>query len=452
MIRLDQMGRSINSRYLSSFEYPEYRKLWWATLCSQSSAWALIVARAALVFIITENPAWIGAVTFAAMIPSVFVSPLGGFLADRFDRRTVLACAYTINLSHNVLLAVLVATGAIEAWHVLLLAILNGAARSIQNPSAQALLPNTVPRDRLQNAIPLFQATQHGSRFVGPFLILVALWITGHQDWVFFVCAGLYAVGLSLVLSIRTASRGVVEAGRGIGVISRNVTAGLSYMYHNPLVLSIILLVVAHCGLTMSFESLFPVISRDKLGMEGGAGILGGASYLMVGFGSAALVAALGLAGVQNERTRGRLALWLGVLSGVTPIALALSPNLPLAILSAAGMGFSQGGFMTLTHAMLQAITPDAIRGRLMGIYSWHTQGFMAIFNLVNGSLATISGLTAPLILGAGGIGFVIVMAISLARVQLRQLYARGLPAEARSTQVPSATKPESTDGQGWTA
>ena len=302
------------------------------------------------------------------------------------------------------------------------------------------MLPNTVPQDRLSNAVPLFLATQHGSRFVGPFLILVALWITGHQDWVFFVCAGLYAMGLGLVLSIRTASRGVVESGRGMRVISRNVAAGLSYMYHNPLVLSIILLVVAHCGMTMSFESLFPVISRETLGMEGGAGIMEGAGFLMVGYGAAALVAALGLAGAQNERTRGRLFLWLGFFSGLTPVALALSPNLPLAILSAAGMGLCQGGFMTLTHAMLQAIAPDAIRGRLMGVYNWHVQGFMASFNLVNGTLATFGGLTAPLILGAGGIGFLIVMVISLGRVQLRQLYGRGLPAEARSSQVPSAT------------
>ena len=223
-------------------------------------------------------------------------------------------------------------------------------------------------------------------------------------------------------------------------VIFRNLGAGLSYMYHTPLVLSIILLTVAHCGMTMSFESLFPVLSRDKLGMEGGAGILGGASYLMVGFGAAAFVTAVGLAGVQKERARGGLVLWLGVLSGVTPVALALSPNLPLAILSAAVMGFSQGGFMTLTHAMLQSIAPDAIRGRLMGVYIWHVQGFMAGFNLVNGTLASISGLNtslasftipaASIILGAGGIGFLIVMAFSFSGVSLRQLYASGVPAE----------------------
>ena len=214
----------------------------------------------------------------------------------------------------------------------------------------------------------------------------------------------------------------------------RNVTAGLGYMYHHPLVLSIVLLVVAHCGLVMSFESLFPVLSHDKLGMEGGVGILGGASYLMVGFGSAAFVTALALAGVQGERTRGQLFLWLGVLSGVTPVALAMSPNLPLAVLSAAGMGMSQGGFMTLTHAMLQSIAPDAIRGRMMGVYSWHIQGFMAGFNLINGNLVAFTGLTAPIVLGAGGLGFLLVMAFSFGALSLRHLYGSGVPARAHSS------------------
>ena len=435
MLKLDEVGRSINSRYLVSLQYAEYRKLWLATLCSQSSAWALIVARAALVLEITNSAAWTGYVTFAAMIPSILVSPFAGFLADRFDRRTVLAFAYVVNLAHNVLLAILVAFmyDSLEGWHILLLAVLNGCARSTQMPSAQALLANTVPKERILNAVSLYQATQHGSRFVGPLLILVVLWSTGHQDWVFFLCAGLYALGLTQVLSINVASRGVVEAGRGIRVIFRNMGAGLGYMYHTPVILSLVLLVVAHCGMVMSFESLFPVLSRDKLGMEGGVGIMGGASYLMVGYGAAALVTALGLAGVQSERTRGRLFLWLGVLSGISPIALALSPNLHLAILSTAAMGLSQGGFMTLSHAMLQSMAPDAVRGRLMGVYSWHIQGFMASFNLINGTLAAFTALTAPLILGVGGVGFIIVMAFSFARVSLRDLYAKGVPADIRA-------------------
>ena len=332
-------------------------------------------------------------------------------------------------MADNLLLAILVVTKLVDPWHVLVLAAVTGSARSTQMPAAQALMANTVPRDRLLNAVSLYQVTFHGARFVGPFLILVVLWTTGHENWVFFLCVGLYVLGLSVVYGMRTVSRGVVEAGKFGDVFLRNLIAGLRYMYRHPLVLSLVLLVVAHCGMTMSFESLFPVLSRDNLGMEDGARIMGSASYLMVGYGAAALVTALFLAGVQGERARGRLFLWLAILSGATRFALAVSPNLELATLSAAGMGAAQGGFMALSHTMLQTIAPDAIRGRLMGVYSWHTQGFMAGFNLVNGTLAGFTALTAPIILAAGGIGFYMVVALSFGRVPLRQLYAKGLPA-----------------------
>ncbi len=430
MSSLTKLGHGIMSRYLVSLGYQEYRKLWLATLCSQSANWALIVARATLVLQLPGgNAAWSGYVTFAAMIPSVLVSPLAGFLADRYDRRTVLACAYAVNVGDTLVLALLVITGYIEPWMVVVLSAVTGTARSTQMPAAQALLANMVPRESLLNAVSLYQATVQGSRFSGPLLILVVIWATGSQNWTFFLCSGLYLLGFTTVLSIRIVSRGVVEAGKFGTVFLRNMLAGLNFMYRHPLVLSIILLVVAHCGMTMSFESLLPVLSMERLGMESSASILAGASYLMVAYGLAALVTALALAGVRTERVRGQLFLWTAVLSGVTPVALALSPNIPLAMLAVAGMGLSQGGFMTLSHAMLQGIASDAVRGRLMGVYSWHTNGFMAGFNLVNGTVVGFTPLSAAVTLAVGGIGFLIVITLSFVRIPLRQIYARGVPA-----------------------
>ena len=227
----------------------------------------------------------------------------------------------------------------------------------------------------------------------------------------------------------------------GAGMVFRNVVVGLSYMYRHPLLLSLILLVVAHCAMTMSFESLFPALATDQLGMEPGAGTLAGFGFLMVAYGAPAMVTSLALAGVRGEGTRGRLFLWLGILSGLSPVALALSPNLALVILSVAVMGASQSGFMTLSGGMVQSLAPDAIRGRLMSVHGWHIQGFMASFNLVNGTLAAITALSAASILGAGGILFVIVMAGSFARVPLRQVYGEGVTMAAGSVQAPAISE-----------
>ncbi len=426
---LAAVGDHLKSRYLISLQYQEYRKLWGATVCSQSAAWALIVARMTFVFEITNHSStWTGAVTLAAMIPGVLMSPLAGYLADRFDRRKILLAAYSANLSLNFVLAVLVVTGTVNEWHILVLAVLNGAARSSQMPATQALLPNTLPKEHLFNAMSLYGVTQHGSRLFGPLLILVVLWLTGREDLVFFLCAGLYGVGLGFILRVRTSSTGVTTSGSGMGPIMGNLVQGLKYMYSNPLVTSLVLLVVAHCGMTMSFESLLPVLS-EKLGLVTGATILGGTSYLMVGYGAGALVTTLALAGVRSEAVKGRLFLWLAVFSAIAPVALAFSPNLPLARLAAAGMGVSQGGFMTISAAMLQAISPDSVRGRVMGVYNLHILGLMASFNQVNGTVAEMTTLTAPVILGVGGLAFLVVVSLSFGRVPLRQLYARGIPA-----------------------
>ena len=87
LANLAQLRKRVGSRYLASFQNPGYAKMWFASLSSSSAAWALIVARAALILDITGSAAWTGYVTFAAMIPSVMVSQIAGYLADRYDRR-----------------------------------------------------------------------------------------------------------------------------------------------------------------------------------------------------------------------------------------------------------------------------------------------------------------------------------------------------------------------------
>jgi len=437
MVALAETGRSIGSRYFASLAYPDFLRLWIASVCSHSSHWAMIIARGALVKILTDSDLWVGMVTFAAMIPAVIVTPFAGYLADRFDRRAVMAWAAGINLAHNFVLAIIVVTGTVEPWHLGLLALLNGCARSAQMPATQALLANTVPKEHLFNAVALHRAAQGGSRFVGALLLLLVLWatapwLTDNQDWVFFLSTGLYVAALVMILNIRTASRGAVEAGGGMGVVYRNFVGGLSFIFHHRLMLAIFLLAVAHCAFTMAFESLLPAISVGKLGMKFDSGIFVGFAYLMLGLGLGGLVTSLFLAGVQSERVKGQLFLWLGVFSGITPIALVLSPNLPLAMLSVVGMGVSQGGFMTVGMGMFQTLATDEVRGRVMALFTWHTQGFIATLNLINGLLSALTALTIPLLLGGGGIIFVIVMAGSFSMVSLRQLYGRGVPEEAR--------------------
>ncbi|MGQ4808772.1 hypothetical protein NKDENANG_02161 [Candidatus Entotheonellaceae bacterium PAL068K] len=98
-------------RYLSALAYRDFRILWVANLSSQAAAWALIVARGWLVYALSDSSGWVGLVTFAAMIPRVLVTPISGYLSDCFDRRTVLATMFALNLVQNAVLTLLAFTG-----------------------------------------------------------------------------------------------------------------------------------------------------------------------------------------------------------------------------------------------------------------------------------------------------------------------------------------------------
>ena len=412
----------IASRYLPALSYHDYRAIWTANMSAAAASWALIVARGWLVYEISDSSLWVGVVTFAAMIPRMLVTPFTGYLSDRFNRRNVLAVMFALNLAHNLALGIIVLTGTIQIWHLVVLSLFNGSARAAQMPAAQALMPNLVPKRLLLNAIALNQATNQGSRLIGPAMIAPLLATTGVES-AFFLCTGFYAISLIQVLRIRTVSKGAIDMSKKLVT---NLAEGFRYVYKTPLMRAITIMALFHCGLTMSFESLLPVLSREQLNAEGA-----GFSYIMMAVGAGALVSAMTLAGIRKEATRGRLFLYMGLLSGVTPIILGLSFNMPMALAAAAGMGASQAGFMTITHTMIQSIVPDGIRGRVAGIYSMHVGGMMASVNLINGGLADY--VNAPVLLAVGGVIFIVIMFLSLKRVTIRQIYARGLEQEAYS-------------------
>ena len=415
------------SRMLDPLRYAEFRRLWGATVFSQSSAWALIVARAALALNETGTSSAAGIVTFAAMMPSVVMAPIAGYLADRFDRRRVLAAAYSVNLVQNLVLALLVITGNIEFWQLVVLSTVNGFARATQMPAAQALLPNLVPRERLVNAVAFHHATQQASKLTGPLFTLPVV-LLGYSEWAFVISLGLYVAGLSLVLQIRTVSRGVVDRTRSV---LGNLGQGLAFVYSHRLLLPLFLVVVVHCALTMSYETLFPVLSRERLGLIDGAELYKGGNFLMIGIGAGSLVSSFAIAGLGSEVVRGRTLFILGVLSGVSLLLMSLSFNVATAVIAAFVVGLSQAGFMTLSGAMVQQIVPDEIRGRVMAVYSWHLLSAMASFNLMNGILADTVWLNATRILGGFGVVFTGLMTLSAINRPLRGLYNRGIGTRA---------------------
>ena len=425
-------------RYAAALAYGDYRTLWIANLSSASAAWALIVARGALVYNESGFNWEVGLVTFAAMIPRVLVTPITGYLSDKFDRRRVIAVMYAINLVQTLFLSVYAliglyfADGLIQGWHLFILSLINGSARASQMPASQALVPNLVPRRLLVNGIALNQATMQGSRFFGAGLSALAFWGMSAAGYgavgaagVFFLCAGMYLLSLIQALRIKTHSTGTVYEGSNFIVnFFVSVWDGITYVYRQPILKAIVFMALFHCGLTMSFESLLPLVANTRLGV-GDAGV----GLLMAAVGGGALVTVIAIAGIVGEARRGRMFLNLGVISGLAPAVLALSPNMPMALAAAAFMGAAQAGFMTLTHTMIQSVTDDSVRGRVGSVYSIHIGGMMAAANLANGVLADVPwfagfpAIGATVVLLAGGAAFILVMMLSWRALTVRRIY-----------------------------
>lgn len=414
--------RSILHRYGVALQYPDFRWIWLGSLGGQSAYWALIVARGIFVHNETQSSALVGITTFVAMAPRFIMPPLAGYLADRFDRRAVLATAYCFQLSHAVVLTALALTGLLEVWHVIVLALLNGSFRTFQMTATQTLIPNVVPREHWLNAIAMNQVSLQGSRLVGPGLITPAL-LLFDVSIAFLVSTTFYVVGIAGILAIRTRSTGELTRGSRMGA---SLWAAARYAWTDPQLRALFILIALHCSMTMSFESMLPVLAKDLLG-DANASV----SYLMMGVGAGALIGVIGIAGVQSASGRGRLLLITGSVSGVAMLLLAVSNNTTVALLGTAAMGGSQAAFMAVGGAMVQSLAPDGMRGRITGLNQINIGGTMAVVNLVNGFAADRFG--APNVLLVLGLGFTIVVAASLVMGTVRGIYRGAIAVPARA-------------------
>jgi len=408
-------------RYGAALAYPEFRTMWSANAFAQAAAWGLIVARGELVFSETHSSAWVGATTFAAMAPLFVVPPIVGVLADRMDRRTILAASYGLNALQNLALFAGALFGVLDVWMIVALAVVNGIARATQLPTSQALAATLVPREKLLNALSLNASTQHGSRLIGPGIVTPLLIVFGAAS-AFLLCAAFYLIGLFQIMKLSPKRPDPSKVPEGFYA---SFAGGVAYVYSMPVIRFMIMLAIFHCGLTMAFESLLPGFAHNSLGVEEG-----GFGPLLAGVGAGSLVASIFISGIQTSKARGNVLVVTGLLSGLGQTVLALTSVLWLAVFAAALMGGAQAAFMTMTQAVTQATAADEYRGRVASINTVALGGMMASVNLINGSLADSFG--AADILFWEGLVFVGIMLVSLFAVTGRRVYGRSATLEAQ--------------------
>ena len=405
-------------RYVAALKYRDFRQFWLSATFAGAGVWGLIAARGVLAFDISdESSFWVGLTTFAALIPFVVVPPFSGVLADKFDRRYLIAIAHGVNVALALLLVVLFFTDTIQLWHLPVISLLSGIARGVQMPTQNALVPNLVSKEDLLNAIAFNNISLQGSRFIGGISVLLLGRVSEESIGIAFAAAAIgYTVATVLVLTIRTASSGEIARGDSIFTV---FTAGIVYAWRTPTVGLMLLFVAFHCGLTMGFESILPVHGADVWGTDSAL-----AAFLAL-FGLGAVFGVMIVAGIRSERTKGIALLVVSAGSSVGVILLGLAPSLSLGLAGAFIMGLTQAPFMSLSITYIQSVVPDAIRGRVSSLFAMSALSLMATVNAVFGFAADFVG-SVPILLVSGTLFVVVVILALLFVTKLRRVMIEG--------------------------
>ncbi len=350
------------------------------------------VAQSWLVYRITGSVALLGLIGFAAQFPIFLLTAFGGAIADRYSRRTILIITQASAMTTATILAFLTLSGAIEVWHLFVLATISGIVNAFDIPARQSFVIDMVGREDLLNAVALNSSVFNGARIVGPAIAGILVAAVG-EGWCFFGNAVSYIAVLTGLGAMHIAPK-IAEYKKGSTI--EKIKEGFAFVARTKPIRSLLLLLGLVSLMGMPYAVLMPIFAEEILhGGVRGLGILMGAS------GAGALVAALTLAAKRNLKGLGR---WVAASSGafgVFLILFSLSETFWLSAALLVPIGFSMMLQMAASNTLVQAMVPDDLRGRAMAVYSMMFMGMAPIGALLSGSFAGYLG--APLTVAIGG-------------------------------------------------
>ena len=394
-------------RVFQSLAVPQYRRYTLSFIAGSFSLQALILVRAWLAFDLTRSPLALGTVLVAMGASRLVVSPIGGVLADRLDRKLQILAGQGVMAVAALVLGLLVLTDLIQLWHLVIGAVVHGTVMSFQGPARQSFVYNLVGREHVANAVTLNAGIQNAMRLAAPATAGVLIGLAGAEVVYFLVVAGfVISIGILLLLvgaGQETQARGEAEPAW------KAFTQGLRYIWQRQSLLWLVITALAGTGMGLAFRNMLPVFAKDALDLgPGGFGLL----ISMAGLG--ALIGSLGIAFyMSTQRSLGKLLLATGIMWGVLLALLGLSPNIGLAIGALLFLGACSTGFNTFVNILIQTTVEDAFRGRVLSFYmltfSVHTFGSLPI-----GALAEQIGIRETFVWT--GIALVAVMSIIAAK------------------------------------
>jgi MFS family permease len=427
-------------RSLRAFRHRNYRLFFAGQIISLTGTWMQSVAQSWLVYrLATEHPvanetppALLGMVGFAGQIPVFLLSVLGGMAADRFRRHRIVIVTQISSMLLAFVLSALVFTGAVQIWHVFVLATLLGIVNAFDVPARQAFVVDMVGKDDIVNAVALNSTMFNAARVVGPAVAGLLVAAVG-EAWCFFangasyiaVIAGLLMMHVSrhLAVPLPGADRGVVE--------------GFAYAWSTRPIRALLLLLALMSVLGIPYTVLLPMLTSDKA-LGGGARGLG---ILMATAGVGATLGAVSLAARDGIRGLGRWIMLACGGFGAGLICFSWSKTFWLSAALLVPVGYCMMVTMAASNTLVQSMVPDRLRGRVMAVYSMMFLGMAPFGALLAGVLAVPLGVPGTICLGGAAciVGATVFgLRLPLLRQEAREVIvalqaAAGQPADAIS-------------------
>ncbi len=395
--------------FFRAFRHRNYQLFFAGQIISLTGTWMQSVAESWLVYRLTGSSVLLGVAAFCSQIPVFVLAPIGGTVADRTNRHRIMVTTQSISMVLPLVLSALTLSGRVQVWHVFTLATCLGIVNAFDIPARQAFVVEMVGREDLLNAIALNSSMVNGARVVGPAIAGILVAVVG-EGWCFLLNGISYVAVIAGLLLME-----VPQARREKRPHSpwRDTVEGFRFVARTRPVRALLLLlgIISFAG--MPYAVLMPVFARSIL--HGGARELG---ILMAASGLGALCGALSLAARRDVRGLGG---WIAVSAGCFGVALglfSLSHAFWLSVALLVPVGASMMVEMAASNTLIQAMVPNALRGRVMSVYSMMFLGMAPFGGLWAGYVAERIGAPATVAIG----GVICIAAAIVFRVRLPTL------------------------------
>jgi predicted MFS family arabinose efflux permease len=394
-------------RVFKAFEYRDFRLLWFGACTSSIGTWMQKVAQSWLVLDISKSPFYLGLDAFLGEIPILLFSLVGGVIADRMDRRRLLLGSQLVQMTCAFVLAALIASDLVQVWHILTLSSMVGFAQAFGGPAYQALVPTLVEQEDLPNAIALNSIQFNLARVIGPVLGGLALTQLG-ATW----CFSLNGVSfIAVIISLLLLKIQFVPAKTPESILT-SMKQGFGFIRNQGAMQSLIALAFFMTALGIPMITFLPVFARDVFHQ----GPTTFTIFLAVS-GAGSVTGALVVAGMGNIRNKGRVALAMLMALGAGIAGFALSKSLALSCILLFLSGMSLISVFATISSLVQLITANEMRGRVMSVYNVAFRGGMPFGSLATGWLVPV--FSAPNVLAVNGL-LLLVLALYFLLVQRR--------------------------------